>query len=296
MSDYTTQLRHICETYAGLTDQADAGSNTQTIIASALPSIFNFTFPLFDENYRTVLETKIIRHYYFREIAFETIGEWKFKLNTKLNEIMPYYNQLYESADLEYNPLTDVNYTTVHAGTGTEQGAVTGSVGYTGTQTVGSTFVHDSDSTNSQTVGSTNVDALTEHTNNDRLNWDKYSDTPQGGISGLDSDTYLTNARKVTDVNGQTHGSTDTTTFHSLTTGSATDDVTDTTNSHTVDANQTATTSKNSAMTTDEYITTVSGKYPGKSYQEMIKEYRDTLLNIDMLIINELETLFFALW
>lgn len=295
MSVYTTQLRHICETYAGLTDQADAGTTT-AIIAAALPKVFNFTFPIFDNEYKSVLETKIVRHYYFREIAFETVAEWKFKLETKLNEIMPYYNKLYYSADLEYDPLTDVDYTTTHTGTGTEQGAVTGSVGYTGSQTVGSTTDHTSGTTSDQTVGSTNIDTLSERTTDDKLHWDKYNDTPQGGLSGLDSDTYLTNARKVTDTSGVTHASGDTTTFSSHTIDTTGIHATDTATSQTTDHNTTATTTQNTATTTDDYVTRVTGKYPGKTYSEMIREYRDALLNIDMMIINELETLFFALW
>ena len=66
-------------------------------------------YPIFDENYRETLDTKILKHYYTREIGFETVGLWKFKLNTKMNEIMDYYNQLYESALLEFNPFDNTN-------------------------------------------------------------------------------------------------------------------------------------------------------------------------------------------
>lgn len=70
--------------------------------------IFNFNYPIFDEEYREYLENKIIRHFYFREIGFETVGRFLFELETKLNEIMPYYNKLYESSLLEFDPL--INY------------------------------------------------------------------------------------------------------------------------------------------------------------------------------------------
>ena len=96
MSNYTTEVRYICEAKAGLTESAGQNSVNE-IIAASLSSIFNFNFPIFDEQYRSVLETKILKHYYTREIAFESVGLWQLKLDTKLNEIMPYYNQLYES-------------------------------------------------------------------------------------------------------------------------------------------------------------------------------------------------------
>lgn len=54
-------------------------------------------FPIFDESYRKTLERKIIDHYYFREIGQETPYRFKKVLGTKLREIMPYYNKLYES-------------------------------------------------------------------------------------------------------------------------------------------------------------------------------------------------------
>jgi hypothetical protein len=66
----------------------------RTIIESNYP-IFDFDYPIFDENYRPVLESKIINHFYFREIGLETVGQWKWFLKEKLNLIMPYYNKFY---------------------------------------------------------------------------------------------------------------------------------------------------------------------------------------------------------
>ena len=65
-------------------------------------------YPIFDENYRATLNDKIIKHYYFREIGLETPGLFKFYLNQKLAEIMPYYNKLYKSELIEFNPLYNV--------------------------------------------------------------------------------------------------------------------------------------------------------------------------------------------
>lgn len=59
---------------------------------------------------RTELNNKILNHYRFREIGQETVGRWLFELNTALNEIMPYYNQLFYSADQDFNPIYNVDY------------------------------------------------------------------------------------------------------------------------------------------------------------------------------------------
>ena len=110
MSKYTTEVRFICEVNSGLNESVGY-SKIEDVITGAIPKIFDFDFPIFDENYRTVLEKKILKHFYTREIGEETTGLWKLRLDTKLNEIMPYYNKLYKSELLEFNPLYTANLT-----------------------------------------------------------------------------------------------------------------------------------------------------------------------------------------
>lgn len=121
MAKYTTQVRSICESYAGLEESGGFG-DIKDIISASKDKIFG-DYPIFDEEYRSVLNTKILTHYYMREIGMETVGLWKHYLNMRMNEIMPYYNKLYESELLEFNPLYDVDYKK----TGTRDGQKTGS-------------------------------------------------------------------------------------------------------------------------------------------------------------------------
>lgn len=67
------------------------------------------TYPIFEESYRSTLNQKIIEHYAFREIGFETAALFRNRLNEKMNMIMPYYNMLYKSAMLDLDPLTTIN-------------------------------------------------------------------------------------------------------------------------------------------------------------------------------------------
>lgn len=67
MSHYTTEVRYICEVYAEYTE-SQGYKHVDEIIAKARPKIFDFYYPIFDEAYRSVLETKILRHYYTREL------------------------------------------------------------------------------------------------------------------------------------------------------------------------------------------------------------------------------------
>ena len=114
MSKYTTEVRFICETEAGYTESKGFNS-IDSILDIAAPKIFNFDFPIFDENYRLPLEKKILRHY-TREISEETVGLWKLRLQDRLCMIMPYYNKLYQSELLQFNPLYDVDVTRTHEG------------------------------------------------------------------------------------------------------------------------------------------------------------------------------------
>lgn len=66
-------------------------------------------FPIWDEDHRGELEKKIIEHYYFRQIGFETVGRFKFMLNVRLREIMPKMIKLYETTLFKYNPIENYN-------------------------------------------------------------------------------------------------------------------------------------------------------------------------------------------
>lgn len=54
-------------------------------------------YPIFDEDYRDVLNKKILDHYLMEEIGFETAAAFKHFLNARMNEIMPKYNIMYQA-------------------------------------------------------------------------------------------------------------------------------------------------------------------------------------------------------
>lgn len=114
MAQYTTEVRTICEIYAGL-DSSAGNASVNDVIRKSYPKVFDFDYPIFDPEYKAVLEPKILRHFYSREIAMETVGLWKLRLENKLNEIMPYYNQLYKSQLLDFNPFWDVDLTKTYS-------------------------------------------------------------------------------------------------------------------------------------------------------------------------------------
>lgn len=60
-------------------------------------------FPLFSESHRAELQKMIEDHYYMQEIGFETPQTFKHYLNTRMREIMPKYNAMFETVTA-YNP------------------------------------------------------------------------------------------------------------------------------------------------------------------------------------------------
>ena len=239
VSKYTTEVRFICESKSGLSESKGC-DNVDEVLDKSWDKIFTTKCTFFDETYRSVLCKKILKHYYLREICSETVGIWKLWMNTKLEEIMPYYNQLYRSALLEFDPLKDYSVERTHKRTGTD----------------GKTSSTD---TNENSSGSSSANTT------DR---ELYSDTPQGGLNGLESESYLTSARKNTSEQSSNS---------SVTSKSGTD-YTESVNS------------------TEDYTEKVAGKIGSSSYSKMLTEFRETMLNMDMKIINEFEEMFFGLW
>lgn len=287
MSVYTTQVRYICETLAGKT-QSVGYMGVDEVITKAAPAIFQ-DFPLFDEAYRLTLEKKILQHYYMREIGFETEYLWIMKLNIRLNEIMPYYNQLYKSAAMEINPFIDVDYTREY-----ERGE--------------NEIRKEDRQANTQTEATNEISSVNEgehqqsgtgHTTNESSgsgttgNTDLFSNTPQGGLNGQPIFTqYLTEARKNDGATTTLEtGSGSTTTQESGTVSNKTD--TAGMNKGKADSTESAT---GNIDTTEKYLEHIKGKNPGISYSELLKQYRETFLNIDMMIIHDLADLFFLLY
>ena len=61
-------------------------------------------YPIFDETHREVLNKKIKDHYLMQEIGQETIELHCHFMRRRMQEIMPYFNQLYATERLKFDP------------------------------------------------------------------------------------------------------------------------------------------------------------------------------------------------
>lgn len=231
-------------------------------------------YPIFDENYRNVLNEKIFRHYGFREIGLETPELFKYFLQTKMNEIMVYYNQLYKSESIDYNPLYNIDIT--------------------------ESFERDVDNTNATTSVGENTNTLDRNGNTNEENTNNntsqntesirgktiQNDVPQSGITSeqIDNNTYVTAYSKDTQDN--------------TTNSTIVDNGTNATE-YNVTSNSKENNKQNvdiKANTTENYVRKTIGSSAGLPFSKAIKQWREVMINIDMKIINELPNLFIGTW
>lgn len=226
-------------------------------------------YPIFDEGYREGLNQKIIDHYYFQEIGFETPGLFKRFLMRRMNEIMPMYNQLYLSTLIEFDPL------------------VTNEI-VTKAREVYDRSIHEDESRDSETRShdhaiqqATSQNEATSDSDGKSKNRTLVNTTPQMQLSGHDD--YASN---ITDTVNEstTHGEStgDTKTQGENTEETKTDGYTDTT-------------TERSERYLDKNKASQRG-IMGTNYSRLLLEYRNTFLNIDMDVIDELAPLFMSVW
>lgn len=259
MSSYTTELRFICETLAGLSDSTGY-NNILDVIKKSRSLIFDFEYPIFDDNYKEILETNFILNFYTREIGLETYGLWKMKLMSKFRMKMPYFNKLYSAIMSDFNPLNDTN--------------------------IEKTFIGDIKASISQDITTNeNINSITKQNRssnaettdqNENTHWDLFQDTPQGGLSGIENLNYLTSARKETDENT------------GKTTNNNSTNSTENSDSTANRLNKTTGSTTNNESSTEILI----GKRNNKSYAELLYELKNKLFSVDEYLMNEMDSLF----
>lgn len=266
MSRYTTEVRYICESLAGL-DKSVGYSNVNEVIEKSRTRIFP-PFEIFDESYRSVLETKILKHFYTREIGCETFGLWQLRLDAKLSVIMPYYNKLYKAINIDIPVIDNVDMNVEH------------NIGRNAdTKVTDKTDVTSSSNTTANTSDKASTTTNTDTTSNEKI---RHSDTPQGGLQGLESNEYMSDAS----INDTTQTAKNTSTSSSETSNS----------SNTSSSSNSNSNSDTNAKSTEEYAEHRWGKEGTITYISMVNEYIEKMKNIDAMLIRELEDLFMQIW
>lgn len=285
MSHYTTQLRWPVE-------QAEESAtstlaNGQQFHVETYKKLRLDDYPIFDESYRHTLNDKIIRHFYFREIGQETFNMFTWYMRTHMHEIMPYYNQLYESTLLELDPMYDIDMKYGETWSVDKAGNEK-SVGHTGT-----TSHSKGDTSTSASSDARGTSDTQTSDNGSTHNRNVYSDTPMSLLKNDESPTvegldYATNVTYDDGTSSNSGTSATQTTNHSDTTGKV-GEVRD--SSGDVDTTGNVDTTSDEDGKRDRYE-----KGNRQSKAELLEKWRSTFLNIDVKIIADLEPLFMGVW
>ena len=121
MANFTTTLRSICESEPNKREDVEGIFKAYEIsdyLTEAQIETLNKTTWTKDK-----LAKKIVDHYYFREIGFETYGNFKYHAKALMEETMEEFLPLIYSRAIEYDPLVNVDYTETYEGSNTGSGS-----------------------------------------------------------------------------------------------------------------------------------------------------------------------------
>ena len=284
--------------------------------------------------FRENLNKKIIAHYRFNEICCLPPDRFKHFINTKMNEIMPLKNLLYEALNENWKFYTGGTLTEIYIGSssGTSNGTSNDTSSSTSTTTSNSSIAKTGSDTSNNTgrsttkrTGSDKSEKSGVDTNSRISNSNSSSDGYALGVSSdtpaqmlnietdIANNTYANTASKNKTTNSARDNSTETvtTTYNSgdTTTHNTTDEtstiedsvinygnttITEGNGKSTQETTSTGTNS-NSNSSDNKYNRSVTG-LNNKSYAELFKQYQESIRNIDLEIVMELGDCFMSIF
>ena len=205
-------------------------------------------YPIFDAGYRNTLNSLIIENYRMDEIGFEDIGLFRWGMRARMATIMPMYNKMYELDRIEYDPLKEVDMSTIMHGEMAQESTSQSS--------------QEASADVSATSNATSESSGTSEARNFAY--------PQQQIRS--NGEYMTSAAQSDNASESTNDSTD-----ASHTTSTTDD-----------------SAESAGTSTSDSTSSQSGR--GRSAQDLIVAARDSLVNVNELVIAELSDLFASVW
>ena len=262
MSKYTTQIRYICESKAGIVEPYTNVPYSE-IIERARPYIFNFNYPIWDEAKRKELETNILKHFYTYEIGQETFGLWQLRLDDWMNSYMPFYNPLFEALDKQYEMLFTDNFT------------------ITSDENTEHHDINSEDRTKNSTIKGTNSNNSTYGSNssNKSESTNSHTDTPQGSLDDFLAGKYMSEAD------------------HSTASGSNDFNSTSNANGETnTEQNDKGNTKENRDGTEHRILNHKELGHRGRTMASIMNDYMNDKTNVYNHLYRDMESLFMRIW
>lgn len=317
MARYTMNLSEVCEVMTGLNfndmTETNPFDRIDTIADAAAPILVSDRYDLLDNgDDKNSFLRMLFEHYWEYEVCALTPSDFILRLNRKLNEIAPLFNQRYESMRMEFPVFQDVNVWTDGQvdRTGHKTDVLDGEVRNSGTDRTGY-GKKESGSLDSQFGNGQRIPKDTR--------WDYNNDTPQNSISGITEQDYLTNYSKHTDevdnkpvVANGTSGTTIAGDDYSIggvnfqTSDGGNFGRTETFTGNKQSGEDTFThghkAETDNTFNSDTVSQDISGTHQygknsaGMTYARMMEEYRHAMINVFKEMIDELHELFFIIY
>ena len=237
-----------------------------------LTPLFNFEYPFYidDVEAKGKFEEKFILYYWNCEIGFETFARFQKALQARLTIKMPYYQQLYEtelkSKDINFLLNKDLTETITRELTGIENG--TGNKRLTNEQSQDAT---------------TNLTTTGEFTSSNQSSGDSKTSQMNDGVASASLD-----ANYLTGVSHDESSSTDNQQSNSTSKNQQ---------NSTITGNQSEEETNRRENTQSETTSLVSqGNIGITSSAELLQKWREVLINIDEIIIEDCRDLFMRIY
>lgn len=245
-------------------------------------NIFDFDYSFVDDKLKSKLEQMFIKHFYFREIGFETIEKFKHYLEMTFTEKLEYYEMLVKTSQVEYDLLN--NYDLKENFSKNTQN--------TSMNNFSNNNIENVTENNEYKANGKNSNSSTGSNENNSTNSDltKFSDTPQSSVSL--NDGYLTN------VTDKTENNSDSSNFSNSETGS---NENNSTNKNTKEnINNTTGKNLNEGSQDENYTLTRKGNIGVMTATDMLEKhinYQKRVTNIiNKFLVNECSNLFMMLY
>lgn len=233
--------------------------------------LFDFEYPFDDANMKAEIENTITDYFYFYEIGDYSPERFKHNFRVKFLSAIEYYNKLYNTTLLEYDPL--INYTMTEA------------LERLGNTTANTTSLSSDEQQTDAQTNSSGTSGATDSTNQSVDS----TETAQTNLSDYPQDTFTGDYSSETSENDFTKQQTTTSTGEQ--TGENTTETTSTTTGTAGSESEQHSQTDN----TESYEKTIEGM-TGRTYQELIQLERNNILRIKAMIINELKPCFLMVY
>ena len=274
------------------------------MVDNPLTPLFAFKYDFYcdDLEAKKKFEEKFINHYWLHEIGCETPARWNQMLKSRLNLIMPYYRQLYQTElasqninfllnkDLRETFIREIDTENQLSGTNTTNQNSSGTNSFSQT---GST-----NSTNSMSQSATSSSTNSTEQNGTTTNTHKESAINDGVAMATLSEGYLTGTSSDSGTSTNDSTSSSTSENESTASSSSTDDNETSGTSNSTDSVETTGTSSqtgNEKMVEKTDLLS-QGNIGVTSSAELLQKWRDVLINIDEMIIKDCHGLFMQVY